>query len=275
VRGLAYLLAERYADKPVPRMQIGSVDPSRLAEVIMNRFQVSAGMYQMFGWLCDVVILARDGWFLYREMPIRLVTERAQTSLAFFVLTLEYHDEFGRVEGGPRSDTLGARRLSQRLHPTAGHESNFLHPVVRYFARPTGDWASSYLYAPNWKTWSTAVHHVMEDLQFDFSNPELHVQPLVTFLAGLFASRPELAPYFPSTPAKLPRIRSPQAFLDKWYHRSPSSRIVSLFSSTMLAQCTDHLSWAPSTLETLRPHHLTHRTVQCPRCDSRAMLSCV
>eukprot|EP00294_Goniomonas_avonlea_P013456 CAMPEP_0114546632 /NCGR_PEP_ID=MMETSP0114-20121206/4036_1 /TAXON_ID=31324 /ORGANISM="Goniomonas sp, Strain m" /LENGTH=652 /DNA_ID=CAMNT_0001731137 /DNA_START=14 /DNA_END=1972 /DNA_ORIENTATION=+ len=195
VRFLAKFLREKYEKVPFPRRKLVRATPEVLGAAILQRAQRSSGLYQMFDFLCDVITFEGDTPVYYEEMPIHYAQERfAKTD--FFTLSMEFHEEFGKENGGLRRDVHGADRVSSRLGPAAGEESNFVHPVVRYYSNTNPfveDWMKALpMHHP--KRTFIAQHHIMEDQLFDFSVYERHVEPLQRYFAGLLWTRKELRP---------------------------------------------------------------------------------
>ena len=82
-----------------------------------------------------------------------------------FAITLEYGPDHDKVD--PFDITVGRIRQSDAAR---AHEGHYLHPVVRHHRRG----------AP------AAVHHMTENLENDWTSPEVHLAPLRAF----FARRP-------------------------------------------------------------------------------------
>ncbi|EGD77710.1 foxred2 protein [Salpingoeca rosetta] len=156
-------------------------------------------------------------WRHQSHVPCDLLfTSEAFLHRSFLVVTLEYHPDFGKTR--EKFDVFGADHVDPALHPDEGHRSNFLHPVIRYYTglrydgsehvhfthvnpelRKTADdvteWQSN-----RQSSQAVAIHHMMESVFIDFAHLEAHIEPLVRFLAGLLATRPELM----STPSASP-----------------------------------------------------------------------
>jgi hypothetical protein len=162
VRTLCRLLAEKYMDMPYPTMRIEG-GTQTLIETIAQRINRSSGLWQQPGFLCDVFVEGSDGEsFEHRqELPIDLIHERWSSSgLNYMTVSLEFGQrKFDNPFNVPRiaRDNVGSAR-----------ESNFLHPVVRYFRM--GE--------------LMADHHVIEDLAGEWREPE-HLLPLREFLGSL------------------------------------------------------------------------------------------
>ena len=71
-------------------------------------------------------------WRHETELPCDIVfTSQAYVNRSFFVVTLEYHPDFGKTK--EKKDTFGEDHVDPALHPDEGWRSNFVHPIIRYF----------------------------------------------------------------------------------------------------------------------------------------------
>jgi hypothetical protein len=132
IRTLFHLLEEKNHKVPYPHeiLPLGNEsDMSRIAEFLVERVSISAGLYQQFGVLCDVMDIGSDSVRYLYELPVDSVMERddLRTAEHLVVITLEYG--FDRYV-----PTL--RPLDFILPPDFGSPgcSAFLHPVLRYYS---------------------------------------------------------------------------------------------------------------------------------------------
>ena len=160
VRALCRVLAMREHGEPWPHEVIPAT-PARLADAMLERINRTSGLWQQFGYLCDLVVVSEETGEAryYEELPIDLVDDlEFGDSDHYYKITLEYgHEE-------PGSDPFAVVRYERTDTANAAH-SKFLHPVVRRFERRR----------------LVREHHVIEDLAAEWAEPE-HVLPLRQFL---------------------------------------------------------------------------------------------
>ena len=140
----------------------------------------------MFNELCDVIILpsAADRYAhaqdstgdsltaeYLEEIPIDLVPDFVGADREYVMMTMEYGPDF---HGHER--VLRQERVFHNFDPAKGHKSQFLHPILRYYAPSVVSMAEG---------GETAAHHVLEDTYTNFSNPTLHVAPMAKFLSRI------------------------------------------------------------------------------------------
>eukprot|EP00043_Microstomoeca_roanoka_P029002 m.20474 g.20474 ORF g.20474 m.20474 type:complete len:864 (+) comp8896_c0_seq1:384-2975(+) len=266
VESLSRVIAERYKNRPWPTKAIRH-DAAALASTIIERVQYSSSLYQMYLSMCEVFWFDRDCsmenhmeyedldqderqpcWQHISQMPCdKVFTSQEFLTRSFIVVTLEYHPDFGKTR--ERHDVFGADHVDPSLHPDEGYKSNFLHPVIRYYSglrfdgsehvhfthvnpelAPTAhdvtEWQSHKV-----QSQAVAIHHMMESVFIDFAHLEGHIEPLVRFLAGLLATRPELLADPHSSPIYRVKLKAaakqartslhPQAWLQRNLNMEP------------------------------------------------------
>lgn len=153
VRSLYHMLAHRFWRRTLPTLPV-QASTDAMADVILDRVSTSSGLFSMFGFQADVMVVkqginASDGMSVeyYQDLIVPYIMEKFVTepSVHVFVVTLEW-GKFKDV-----ADTFSIQRF-----PTAAAaaQSKFIHPVIRYFH-------GSQL---------VATHHVLEDLFASFSS---------------------------------------------------------------------------------------------------------
>ncbi|MFL6141983.1 MAG: NAD(P)-binding domain-containing protein [Labedaea sp.] len=148
IRALHRLLEFRYHGIPWPPRGLPA-DAEALMVAVLCRVNRTSALWQQSGLLCDVVVPEGAEAAYYEELPVEYVHEtRLAVSENYFTITLEYGRALEDVEP---------------THP---------HPVVRHYSDGV----------------LVAEHHVAENPENDWSNPELHRVPLRAFFAR------ELAP---------------------------------------------------------------------------------
>lgn len=157
-RALHRILEERHHDSPWPAREIGA-DPKAMAQAVLDRVNRSSALWQQFGVIADVIALdGRGGARYLEERPIDLPIETG----SHVTITLEYGPDHDQVD--PFDVTVGRIRQSDADKADEGH---YLHPVVRHHG-PDGQ---------------VAVHHVTENLENEWTSPDVHLEPLRAFFA--------------------------------------------------------------------------------------------
>ncbi|HWO09916.1 MAG TPA: NAD(P)-binding domain-containing protein, partial [Polyangiaceae bacterium] len=163
VRALHRILEQRYHREPWPHRHLAT-DPDLLMDAVIERVNRSSALWQLFGFLADLIVVTRDtGARYYEELPLDYVHDSEFGGAeSYFTITLEYgpdHDRHDPFDPGimriSEADTEGASL------------GRYLHPVIRHFARRK----------------LVAEHHVTENLENDWTSPATHREPLAHFFA--------------------------------------------------------------------------------------------
>lgn len=156
-RALWRILEQKYHGAAWPSYAVEAT-PEGIAEAFLKRVNQSSALWQQYGFLCDVIVVAGDGTEAryYEELPLDYVREGGLgENEHYYTATLE----FGKILGDPFS--------IQRFPEAAeAQRSTFLHPIIR---RHSGSRALSEL-------------HLLEDLYGVWVKKEQHVEPLTNFL---------------------------------------------------------------------------------------------
>ena len=125
IRTLSRLLDERYERTPYPTTRL---DPFRWDEFVdwmYERLSVSSALFQLFGVLCDTLVVAPDlgSATLTQELPLAEVLTRDFGDHHALVMTLEFG--FHKFDE-PSISFMGPS------DPTNTECAAFLHPVIRY-----------------------------------------------------------------------------------------------------------------------------------------------
>ncbi|MFF1461889.1 NAD(P)-binding domain-containing protein [Streptomyces sp. NPDC058330] len=174
VRALHRALRQRHHGADWPVTVVGDAT-ERAVEAVITRVNRSSALWQQFGVLGDVLLVAPDGTMRYaEEVPVDHVPDAVRAGDfgqvdAHAVVTLEYGADHDRVD--PFDVTAG--RKSQQ--DVAGLDGRYLHPVVRWYR--AGEFV--------------AEHHLTENLENEWDDEEVHRAPLRAFLT---AHRPSAAP---------------------------------------------------------------------------------
>lgn len=125
IRVLSRLIEERYEGVPYPSTVIDTFDWDTIEDYLYQRVSVSAALFQLFGTLCDAIVVDSDGRVtILRELPLAHVNDMNFGDDAHvFTITLEFgfhhYSESSVGFLGP-SD------------PNSPDCAAFLHPVIRY-----------------------------------------------------------------------------------------------------------------------------------------------
>jgi len=157
VRALWRILERKYHGVEWPSVAV-TATPEGIAAAFLGRINKSSGLWQQFGFLCDLIVVSKDGAEAryYEELPVDYVHESSfGENEHYYTATLE----FGKIVGDPFN--------IERFPDTAQAErSTFLHPVIRHYSG----------------TKLISEQHLLEDLGGEWVKKELHVEPLTQFL---------------------------------------------------------------------------------------------
>lgn len=166
VQALHRIMEQRYHGRPWPRRELDPT-PAAVADAVIERINRTSALWQMFGFLCDAVVVSGTGAVGYHEeVPVdhlhRVVGDGAFGAAdRYLTVTLEYGEDHDKVN--PFDVSVG--RLSQQA--ATGLDGRYLHPVVRLFQDGK----------------QAAEHHLTENLENEWDSEDVHRAPLVRFLA--------------------------------------------------------------------------------------------
>lgn len=127
IRTLSNLLEEKYEDAPYPCSDPAPFDLDPFLDWMYTRFSTSAALFQLFGHLCDAVVVSDDlkSSVRYEELPVQYARENlVNENSHVLIFTLE----FGFKKFGESSITFFGPS-----DPTNPSCAAFLHPVIRYY----------------------------------------------------------------------------------------------------------------------------------------------
>ncbi|MFD2416827.1 NAD(P)-binding domain-containing protein [Amycolatopsis pigmentata] len=166
VRALHRILERRYHDVPWPAHELDGT-PEAIAQAIIQRVNRTSALWQMFGFLADVVFLGPDSSVRYaEEIPADYLHDAVARGefgavRTYFAITLEYGADHDKVD--PFDVTAG--RTSQ--DDVSGLDGRYLHPVVRSYQ--DGKLLSE--------------HHITENLENEWDSERVHLAPLREYLS--------------------------------------------------------------------------------------------
>ena len=174
IRALHRILEQKYHGNAWPHTLL-EIEPQALMKAVIARVNRTSALWQMFGFLCDLIVIpAGASARYYEEVPVDYVHDsdfgEAQT---YFAVTLEYGPGHDRVD--PFDISVG--RISQS-EVERSHEGRYLHPVVRrYRCRKL-----------------ISEHHLTENLENDWTGEMTHCCPLEAFFAAELTGGRAVAP---------------------------------------------------------------------------------
>jgi thioredoxin reductase len=113
VRALVHMLEQRYHGVEWPHRM---VTPDAMADAVLTRINRTSGLFQQFGFLCDVI--TPDGRY-YEEMPLAYVPFADCSTVS-----LEYGDGHDAID--PFDVEAGRAWEADKTH-----DDRYLHPVIR------------------------------------------------------------------------------------------------------------------------------------------------
>jgi hypothetical protein len=125
VRTLANLLIEFYENKPYPSTQIKVNPLDTFISALYERFSLTAGLFQLFGFLGDLLIYdeTKGEMKWQKELPVGYIHKIKPDDKHVFILTLELGFDHHKK---PSIEFLGPS------DPNNTKLAAFLHPVIRH-----------------------------------------------------------------------------------------------------------------------------------------------
>jgi hypothetical protein len=160
VRALYSILQRKYHGRPWPNRWLPA-DPEKVMDAMIARVNRTSALWQLFGFLCDLIVVSPQGADYYEELPVAYVHEVFNTPASYFTITLEYgpdHDQFDPFD-------VSVGRIAQD-DATRSNLGRYLHPVVRHYRGGA----------------LLSEHHVTENLENEWTDPLTHRNPLRAFL---------------------------------------------------------------------------------------------
>jgi cation diffusion facilitator CzcD-associated flavoprotein CzcO len=163
VRALHRIIERRHHEVEWPSVALDAT-PEAIADAVIARVNRTSALWQLFGFLGDVVLLG-DSVRYAEEVPVAYLHEAVARGelgavASYLTVTLEYGADHDRVD----PFDINAGRVSQE--DTSGLDGRYLHPVVRHFVG--GELAGE--------------HHLTENLENEWDSEDVHRAPLVAFL---------------------------------------------------------------------------------------------
>ncbi|HLO86801.1 MAG TPA: NAD(P)-binding domain-containing protein [Nostocaceae cyanobacterium] len=164
IRALHRIFERRYHNQEWVHYSIAAT-PEDMVNAMIKRINQSSGLWQQFGFLCDLITISDDGQTAtyYEELPVDYIHDGELGRYKdYYTITLE----FGESEKEPF-------RINRSYDPSDAKKSVFLHPIVRHFSDAQ----------------LVSEHHLLEDLHGEWWKEETHIQPLLSYLSQELSER--------------------------------------------------------------------------------------
>ncbi|MBO3460589.1 MAG: NAD(P)-binding domain-containing protein [Aetokthonos hydrillicola CCALA 1050] len=161
IRALHQILEFKYHNQELPYKLIDST-PEGLTEAIVRRVNLSSGLWQQTGFLCDLIIILDHGKAAryYEDLPTDYIHDsHLGKHDHYYIITLEFGLDI--INASP--DPFAVERIHKDDVKRAAL-STFIHPIIRRFCCNT----------------LVAEHHVIEDVASEWLE-DVHVKPLLEF----------------------------------------------------------------------------------------------
>ena len=158
IKTLINILLNRDYGQPLPHNRLQPTVEA-VSEHLLNRMNTSSALYQMYHELCDVVVAPEEGESTatyFCELPLTFVKEhfKGRRFIAF-------NFDFGSRDG------VDAFKYKLEATPDTPEKSVFLHPILLAFDR------EGHL---------THHRHLLENLETEWKDKKLHVEPVKAFV---------------------------------------------------------------------------------------------
>lgn len=132
IRTLSHLMEERYEGVAYPSETFEPLDWNEVLDWMYSRYSVSAALFQLFGFLCDVLVISKDlkRASLLKEQPIDYVRQCDFGDRHVLVFTLEF---------GFNKFSDSSIKFMGPSDPTDTSCTAFLHPTIRKLGSRNGD----------------------------------------------------------------------------------------------------------------------------------------
>ena len=154
IRSLFRIIEYEKHNKLWPSKKINTL--KNLTDYIFERINTSSGMYQDFGFLCDIVVINDNDFIYYFEVPLKYIPNfKSINNKNYIIISLNY--------GGKLKHNFFKNIIT--TDPNNSHNSKFLHPIITYYS--------------NGK--KNEVLHILEDVNTEWHDFENHKLPLIKF----------------------------------------------------------------------------------------------
>lgn len=158
-RSLAQILKCKYDDQPIGYQTV-RMDARQIARAMLLRINQTSALWLQHGFMVDAVVFDQsiETCRFYGQMPKAFMQQYLRNEDSYLLLTLDY--------GAPiQGDPFNQPRVHKDNAAEAG-KSKFLHPIIYLCSR--GEVVKE--------------HHIIEDLEADWTDDGVHFEPLVAFI---------------------------------------------------------------------------------------------
>ncbi|MEO1125975.1 MAG: NAD(P)-binding domain-containing protein [Cyanobacteria bacterium J06635_15] len=166
IKALFQILAQKYNHQSIPYQTVAPT-PADLAKAILERINITSGLWQQTGFLCDLLVLPESSSTLgaaqyYQDIPIDYVRDSELGQHAhYYTITLE----FGLDVINASADPFAINRVNKDDVANAAG-SGALHPIIRRYCGDT----------------LVCEYHIIEDIMGEWLE-QVHIEPLLIFLS--------------------------------------------------------------------------------------------
>ncbi|MCJ8273440.1 MAG: NAD(P)-binding domain-containing protein, partial [Psychrosphaera sp.] len=158
---LARILMNKYHDTPLASQTI-SPDSSEITQAILKRVNEASALWQQHGFIVDAIAIntteEETEVQYYQQLPRHFCHQLLATASQYLLIALDFGEP---IEGDPFNQV--------RIHKDNADEagaSKFLHPII-YLCKDGKE---------------IAEHHIIEDLEADWTDETVHHLPLKRFI---------------------------------------------------------------------------------------------
>ncbi len=166
IESLSNFLEKKYHGVSWPSLAVKKSSED-IAKLVLERSNMSPGLWQQTGFLCDVIAKKNDSesFEYFVDVPTNLVEEEFSEFEFYHIVTLEFGLDI--IYASP--DPLAVDRI-HKDDVDGARLSTGIHPIIRTFLR--GNLVSE--------------HHVLEDIIPEWTEDDVHFNPLVQYLNQKF-----------------------------------------------------------------------------------------
>ncbi len=162
IKMLHHLLEQKYHHQHLPSQMI-ELRAETLVNKIIERVNVSSGLWQQTGFLADLIIVSSQDQLAeyYKDIPIDYINgSNLSNHEHYYTITLE----FGMHIFDNSPDPFAIERV-HKDNADNSEDSGFIHPIIRHFCQ--GKLVSE--------------HHIIEDIASEWKE-NIHIQPLLEYM---------------------------------------------------------------------------------------------
>lgn len=158
-QALVEILMQQYEHKSLPHSPV-ALNSNSIAKAILDRINQTSALWQQHGFLVDAFVPTDGGSSAayYQQLPRQYCHHIFADKSRYLLIALDFG---APIEGDPFNQV--------RVHKdnaNKAQESKFLHPII-YLCKDGKE---------------IAEHHIIEDLEADWTDQKVHHQPLADFI---------------------------------------------------------------------------------------------